>query len=258
MVCFNSLHLNRELTAIPTGATSVFMHVTDMVTLIDHTTITTLLEFVEGFKQSGRGIATIVGLDKLHARSHSGAAMRISQPVLAKDRAEAMTELARIGLLGGGEEVPSSVAFLERMSLTHPGPIEGNSDHVVTRAVIDASRYLARKCKATLTAVRTMGVGDGEVKESPDHDLEWLSLGDLKRKPGSPPDLAWFCLKNAGNKADTPAEAMARLSLTKVKPEKASSKLDPANLSHPAIPAIPATPAPAEEKKEEKMETSFD
>jgi hypothetical protein len=121
--------------------------------------------------------------------------------------------------------------------------------------VIGASRYLARKFKATLTAVRTMGVGDGEVKESPDHDLEWLSLGDMKRKPGSPPDLAWFCLKNAGNKADTPAEAMARLSLTKVNPEKASSKIDPANLSHPAI---PATPAPAEEEKEEKMETSFD
>ena len=148
MVCFNSLHLNRELAAIPTGATSVVMHITDMVTLIDHTTATTLLEFVEGFKQSGRGIATIVGLDKLQARSHSDAAMRISEPVLAQDRADAMTELARISLIKDGQEVPDSVAFLERISLTHVGPIPGNTDHVITRAVIRACRYLARKFRA--------------------------------------------------------------------------------------------------------------
>ena len=218
MVCFNSMHLNRELTAIPGGATSVFMHVTDMVTLIDHTTATMLLEFVDNFKQSGRGIATIVGLDELRALSHSNAAMRVSEPVLAKDRADAMTELARISLLRDGREVTDPVAFLERISLTHVGPIPGNTDHVITLAVIGVFRYVARKYNAMLAAIRTMGIRDGVVNESPDHDLEWMSLRDFERRPDSPPhDLAWFSLKTAKVKADTPAQAMARLSLKKVK-----------------------------------------
>ena len=88
MVCFNSMHLDRELSLIPGGATAVYLHITDLVTLIDHTTATTLLEFVDNFKRTGRGIATIVGLDKLRARSHAEASMRISAPVLAQERAE--------------------------------------------------------------------------------------------------------------------------------------------------------------------------
>ena len=78
MVCFNSLHLHRELSLIPSGATSVTMHITDLVTLIDHTTATILLEFVDNHKRTGRGMATIVGLEKMRARSHADASMRIS------------------------------------------------------------------------------------------------------------------------------------------------------------------------------------
>ena len=76
MVCFNSLHLHRELSLIPSGATEVTMHITDLVTLIDHTTATILLEFVDNFKRTGRGIATIVGLEKMRARSRNEASMR--------------------------------------------------------------------------------------------------------------------------------------------------------------------------------------
>ena len=38
MVCFNSLHLDTALAQIPSGATAVYLHITDLVTLIDHTT----------------------------------------------------------------------------------------------------------------------------------------------------------------------------------------------------------------------------
>ena len=79
MVCFNSLHLHRELSLIPGGATVVTMHITDLVTLIDHTTATMLLDFVDNFKRTGRGIVTIVGLDKLRARSHAEASMRVAR-----------------------------------------------------------------------------------------------------------------------------------------------------------------------------------
>ena len=253
MVCFNSMHLNRELGAIPSGATSVVMHVTDMVTLIDHTTATILMEFAESFRLSGRGIATIVGLDKLRARSHSNAAMRISAPVLAKDRADAMTELARISLIRDGQEASDPAAFLERISLIHVGPIPGNTDHVITAAVIGACGYLARKFRDTLASVRAMGISDGVVEESPDHDLEWMSLGDFERKHNGPAhDLAWFSLRT-DRKAHDPAQHMEWLSLTRVKGKDVPRKLDQAGASRAAI---PANPAPTETQDE--MAINFD
>ncbi len=124
MVCFNSLQLNRELSLVPPSAKAVCLHVTDLVTLIDHTTASILLEFVEDFKRSGQGIATIVGLDKLKARSHAGAAMRVSAPVLAQERADALTELARISMTLATPEV-DPITYLERISLSHIGPIAG-------------------------------------------------------------------------------------------------------------------------------------
>ncbi len=248
MVCFNSLHLNRELTAVPSGATTVIMHITDMVTLIDHTTASILLEFVENFKHSGRGIATIVGLDKLRTRSHSHAAMRISQPVLAKERSAAMTELARIGLMSDGREVLDSVAYLEKISLSHVRPSQDQDHHVITQGVIVAWRYLARKIKSALDAIGRIGISDGVVQESPDHDLAWLSLEDLKKKPGARPhDLAWFSLKTFHGKDDNAALDMAHLSLGKVAVE--------------IVPKTPEVAVPvAEEATEpdEEMETNFD
>jgi MFS superfamily sulfate permease-like transporter len=57
LVCFNALHLERELERIPGGISTVALHITDLVTLIDHTTAAALLDFVEDFKRTGRGIA---------------------------------------------------------------------------------------------------------------------------------------------------------------------------------------------------------
>ena len=98
MVCFNSLHLSKALTLIPAEASAVYMHVTDLVTLIDHTTVTMLLEFADNFKRAGRGVVTIVGLDKLRARSQADASMRISAPILAQERAAALSAVARMSL----------------------------------------------------------------------------------------------------------------------------------------------------------------
>ena len=96
------------------------MHITDLVTLIDHTTATMLLEFVDNFKRTGRGIATIVGLDKLRARSHAEACMRSRAPILAQERAEALTGLARISLTHTSPERSDPVAYLELISLYPP------------------------------------------------------------------------------------------------------------------------------------------
>lgn len=254
MVCFNSLHLNRELTAIPSGVTAVFIHVTDMVTLVDHTTATTLLEFVDNFKHSGRGMATIVGLDKLRARSHSRASMRVGEPVLARERADALTEIVRTSPGGDGQEPSDSIAFLERVTLTHVGTISAHTDHAITRAMIDAYRYIARKSRAAIGFVRTMGIGDGVVEETPDHDLAWFSLESPDRKAETPTrGLAWFSLRSTAGKADTPARGLTWFSLGKLPRGNAPSVPDPAK---PSPTAPPSSDEPSEESDE--MECNFD
>jgi carbonic anhydrase len=264
MVCFNSMHLSRELTAIPGGATSVTMHVTDMVTLIDHTTATILLEFIDDFKRSGRGLATIIGLDRMRARSRSHAAMRISEPVLAQDRARAMTELARISLLRDESQAPDAVAFLERISLTHVGPIPGQADHVVTLAVIRSWRYLACKAGSVLAYVRTMGVADGVVEEVPTHDLAWFSLNKVETKAATPGhELTRFCLEDIKEKEPAPTRDLDRLGLAFARKCPAPHELAQAGRSPGASPGGPVplqadTQEALRPEPEDDMETGFD
>lgn len=118
LVCFNALHLNNTLEQIPAGVSAVYFHVTDLVTLVDHTTTTTLFEFVDEFKRSGRGVAEIQGLERLRPRSHNERCMRMSPPIVAQERADALRTLARLSLTSEGTETASLVLQLDRISLT--------------------------------------------------------------------------------------------------------------------------------------------
>ena len=175
MVCFNSMHLDAELAAIPSGASAVYLHITDLVTLIDHTTATMLLEFVDNFKRTGRGIATIVGLDRLRARSHAEASMRISAPVLAQERAAALESLARISLTYTGTEQPDPLVLLERISLTHVAPIPGQEDHPIRaghrpRLAVPGSHGRGHDC-APSAGVHLRRLGDVRLRR-PRHGLD--------------------------------------------------------------------------------------
>jgi MFS superfamily sulfate permease-like transporter len=182
LVCFNAMHLDAALNQIPSGAATVYLHVTDLVTLIDHTAISTLSEFVENFKRSGRGLAMIVGLDRLRARSHAETSMRISAPVLAQERAEALETLAKISLSYVSPGQPDPIAYLERISLTHIGLNAGQEEHPVNQAVARAWRYLARKTKDVLNSIRSLFVFDeAEVLTYSDHDLAWTSLSRIEQ-----------------------------------------------------------------------------
>jgi MFS superfamily sulfate permease-like transporter len=182
LVCFNALHLESALAHVPTGASAVYLHVTELVTMIDHTTATTLLEFVDGFKRSGRGIAQIVGLERLRGRSHAETALRVSAPILAQERADAMTELARLSLVTPSSESLDPVVYLERISLTHVAPIAGQDDHVVHEILSRAWRYVVRKAGELKEFVRrpTM-THDGHGPFSKPRDMAWLSLTRIDR-----------------------------------------------------------------------------
>ncbi len=170
MVCFNVMHLDRRMAQIPRSASAVCLHITDLVTLIDHTAATTVLEFVDGFKRTGRGFVTIIGLDKLKALSHADACMRVSAPILAHERAEALTALARLSVTDKSSEALDPAAYLERISLAHPVPIAAQDDHPINQGMVLGAKYLARKIRDLGSMMRPVLV---RVEEFPatDRDL---------------------------------------------------------------------------------------
>jgi hypothetical protein len=176
LVCFNALHLESELDRIPRGVSSVALHVTDLVTLIDHTTAATLLDFVEDFKRTGRGIAEIIGLDRLRGHSHAASCLRVNSPVLATELVDARTALARMSLTLISQEIPDPVAYLERISLRHYGPIEGQDDHVVTAFLIRNAKQLAWGIDACLEIVRSVLDYDDAEDYQTVRDLALVSL----------------------------------------------------------------------------------
>jgi MFS superfamily sulfate permease-like transporter len=207
LVCFNCMHLDAALAAIPSGSSSVYLHVTDLVTLIDHTAAGTLLDFAENFKRAGRGIVQIVGMERLRARSHDGSCMRVSAPVLAQERSEAMAELARLSITRVSPEVLEPVAFLDRMSLTHVGPAEGHEPHVITAAVFRACRSLSDKLVDARAFIRTLGMVEGVEVVADGRDLDWFGMTRSEYTDHQPNDLERFSLaprRSAGDGARHP------------------------------------------------------
>lgn len=145
LVCFNSMHLNDELALIPRDARSVRLHMTDRVTLIDHTSCDTLIHFVEEFERSGRGVVKILGLDRMFARSHYPAAMRFGPPGAATPDHAAAAALASVSLTHGAPQAVSPEAALARMSLTHGASAAAASEeHPIAGAFLRTASGLSR------------------------------------------------------------------------------------------------------------------
>jgi MFS superfamily sulfate permease-like transporter len=179
LVCFNSLHLERELEQIPAGVSAVALHITDLVTLIDHTTAAALLDFVEDFKRTGRGIAEIFGLDRLRGQSHAASCLRVAQPVLAKELVEAQTTLARISLTATSAEIPDPIAYLEHISLAHYGPIDGHDDNVITAFAVRTTKRFVAGLSASLTLLRSVMDRDDAEDYQTVRDLALVNLNPV-------------------------------------------------------------------------------
>src|SRR5262249_30475717 len=78
LVCFNSLHLNRELGRVPADASDVVLHIGENVAMIDHTSCDTLMHFAEEFERHGTARVEINGLDRVEKRSRAETAMRLA------------------------------------------------------------------------------------------------------------------------------------------------------------------------------------
>lgn len=192
LVCFNTLHLNHALDQIPAGASEVYLHITDLVTLLDHTATATLFEFIEEFKRSGRGVAQILGLERLRPRSHDLTCMRTSPPVQAEERAQALREIAVRGLAKQAAEPLDVVRELEHLSLSGRHLVAQDPfDHPITAFVVQSAGVAARGLRTGLSAA-----------------FERDGLSDTQR------DLCQLSLSTAEVQACAPENALDFLSLT--------------------------------------------
>jgi hypothetical protein len=181
LVCFNSMHLNDELALIPRDARSVRLHMTDRVTLIDHTSCSTLIHFVEEFERSGRGVVKVLGLDRMFARSHYPAAMRFGPPgaTVDVDHAAAAADLASLSLSHVAPEELSPEEALARLSLTHGASgATASEEHPITGAFMRTASGLGRLMTTADTS-------------SPlNHRTDGLAQSGLIRRERNPNDAA--------------------------------------------------------------------
>jgi MFS superfamily sulfate permease-like transporter len=78
IICFNSIHLNRELDRVPADATEVQVHIGQGVAMIDHTSCDSLMYFVEQFERSGNCQVEITGLSRMHKVWHAENGLRLA------------------------------------------------------------------------------------------------------------------------------------------------------------------------------------
>src|SRR5262249_39508914 len=83
LVCFNNLHVKQELAKIPKDAKEVYLHLTRVVTLIDHTSCENLLHFREDLNKQGDTRVEILGIDTMSMRSGYPSCMRLGVPLTA-------------------------------------------------------------------------------------------------------------------------------------------------------------------------------
>jgi MFS superfamily sulfate permease-like transporter len=100
LVCFNNLHVNKELKRIPAEATRIYLDMT-RVALIDHTSCENLFDFVEEHGRNGSAHCEILGMDRMIKRSRFSSCMRLGYAQGEAHREH--EEAACVGSAAGGD-----------------------------------------------------------------------------------------------------------------------------------------------------------
>ena len=114
----------------------------------------------------------------------------------AQELALARTELARTSLSIASTEVPDPVAHLERLSLTHFGPIDGHEDNLITAFFVGSTKTLVNALSSSLEFFRSIMDRDDAEDYQTVRDLALIGLcgidsrrpyhgGDLVKSPGA-------------------------------------------------------------------------
>jgi len=79
LVCFNMIHILRELGHLPEATREVYLHLSPSVPLVDHTTCDTLHHYLEEFNSTdGHPSLEIDGWDHMHPLSRHESSMRLA------------------------------------------------------------------------------------------------------------------------------------------------------------------------------------
>jgi MFS superfamily sulfate permease-like transporter len=76
LVSFNLMHVSHELSQAAAKSKKIYLHVTDHVTVVDHTSCENVLHFVEECHRSGTARVELLGLDAMTPRSTFPSCMR--------------------------------------------------------------------------------------------------------------------------------------------------------------------------------------
>lgn len=180
LVCFNLLHVNGELARTPASAKRVFLHVTDQVPLVDHTSCERLMHFVDECDRNGTAHVEVLGLDRMLARSAFPSCMRIrgARPIESKDGdhrkpAGRVREAAKLSEVGVGAAAGPADDGMAWISLSDPtATSDGEAEQQLDRnALAQAEMDWLDLSKAS-----------GEARPSSDRqaqaraDMDWLDL----------------------------------------------------------------------------------
>jgi hypothetical protein len=200
LVSFNLLHVNNELDRTPTSAKRVVLHLTDRVTVVDHTSCERLLHFVEECHRNGGARVELVGLDQMVRRSEFPSCMRTrrSRPSGSQNghRREGYEKMH--ATLAG----TTSESALSR-SLT--GPVSGGQ--------LNSENGLAW---LSLSDPAVTAVGDQnsphDRRAEAQADMDWLDLErasepheQLTRQEEARADMDWIDLERAGDHPSGPS-----------------------------------------------------
>ena len=86
-VCFNSFALSSAIENIPSEAKRVQIHISEEVSLIDHTSLEILHHLQHEFHLTGRGEVDFIGMDLMHGITDHESSFRLGNryPTISKD-----------------------------------------------------------------------------------------------------------------------------------------------------------------------------
>jgi carbonic anhydrase len=194
LVSFNLLHVNSELARTPATAKRVFLHLTDQVPLVDHTSCERLLHFKDECDRNGTAVVELVGLDRMAPRSTFPTCMRTRRSRLANRHNAADS--------GQVHEGSNEQTQMEEKACSRTG----NSDSGVQdkggltwislsdpRATPDAIsvQHANAQARADMDWLDLEKASDGEPKQANNNaqaqaDMDWLDLEHAIGGPAGP------------------------------------------------------------------------
>ena len=206
LVCFNLLHVIRELERIPADAQMACLHISPRVTLVDHTTSETLLHYVEEHNSqpgSSRRLQ-VNGLDSMRrlSKHYSGMRLNVLQPDDNRGPIATLAEEGRSPSATGNQASGSPLEAPPSSSPTRRSPAAGNgqADVAPKNAAADDSAALpgeatgAQSALASKTHERCAAAAAGAEFAAFSGQATACCCGDSAEARGDREDLAWLGL----------------------------------------------------------------